>query len=55
MIYFGERNGLILFDYDNEENVTQITYYLGGGVKLRNLFNYKNGLITHVNEIVEAL
>ena len=55
MIYYGDRNGVILFKYNEDDDVTEITYYLGGGYKLKNIFNYTNGFITHVNEIVERV
>lgn len=55
MIYYGERNGIILFNYNDSDDVSSIEYYLGGGRVLKNVFNYKNGYITHVNEIIEAL
>lgn len=55
MVYYGDRNGIILFKYNEDDDVTEITYYLGGGYKLKNIFNYTNGFITHVNEIVERI
>lgn len=55
MIYYGDRNGIILFKYNDDDDVTEITYYLGGGYKLKNIFNYNGGFITHVNEVVERI
>lgn len=55
MLYYGERNGLILFYYDDNDDVTSIEYYLGGGRVLKNVFNYKNGTIVSVQEIVGML
>ena len=55
MIYYGDRNGFILFNYDENDDVTEIDYYLGGGLLLKNVFNYINGNIVSVNEIVSQL
>lgn len=55
MIYIGDRNGLILFFYNGDKDVTEIDYYLGGGKLRKHLFEYKGRIITHVNEIIEAL
>lgn len=55
MLYYGERNGIIVFTYDSNDLVTQIDYFLGGGLVRRNKFTYMNGYITRVEEIIEAL
>lgn len=55
MVYYGERNGIIVFKYNDNQDVTEIDYYLGGGVVKKNLFVYKGEYITHVNEIIEKL
>lgn len=56
MIYYGDRSGIIIFTYNDNDDVTNIDYYLGGGQVKRNIFSYSSdGYITHVNEIIEKL
>ena len=55
MIYYGERNGFIEFVYNDDLDIKQINYFFGGGKVRRNKFSYKDGYITRVDEIVEAL
>lgn len=55
MLYYGARNGIIIFSYNDNELVTQIDYFLGGGKVRRNKFHYTGDYITRVEEIVEAL
>lgn len=55
LIYVGDRNGIVLFTYDANDNVTQIDYLLGGGVRRFNKFTYNGELITSVREGVTTL
>ena len=55
LIYTGDRTGIILYTYNDEDDVTQIDYLLGGGVKRTNKFIYKNGIIVTVTEEVSDL
>lgn len=55
MLYYGARNGIIVFTYNSSDLVTQIDYFLGGGKVRRNKFHYTGDYITRVEEIVEAL
>lgn len=55
LIYVGERNGIVLFEYDENDNVSYIEYLLGGGIRRFNTFTYNGELITSVREGVEPL
>ena len=55
LIYEGDRNGIVLFTYDANENVTRIDYLLGGGVRRYNTFKYNGDVIVAVREVVEPL
>lgn len=57
LIYVGERNGIVLFTYDEDEDVTTIEYLLGGGLRRYNTFTYKGTekTIVSVKEGIEPL
>lgn len=55
MLYYGDRYGIILFKYNDLEDVTQIDYYLGGGKHRRNIFHYTGEYVTNVEEIIGEL
>lgn len=55
LVYTGARNGLIVYTYNDSDEVIRVDYFLGGGVKRTNTFIYKSGIITAVTEEISDL